>query len=101
MVAFAELPGIRDKLPAMCSALDACQRALSEYLEDKRAAFPRFYFLGDDDLLEVLGQARDPAVMQAHLKKLFAGIHKVGDDATNLGCSADVCTHANSNRMAA
>lgn len=37
----------------------------------------RFYFLGDDDLLEILGQARSPAVIQAHLRKLFAGIHRV------------------------
>ena len=37
----------------------------------------RFYFLGDDDLLEILGQSKNPAVIQSHLKKLFAGIHKV------------------------
>ena len=33
---------------------------------------------GDDDLLEILGQSKNPAVIQSHLKKLFAGIHKVG-----------------------
>lgn len=37
----------------------------------------RFYFLGDDDLLEILGQASNPDVIQTHLKKLFAGIHSV------------------------
>ncbi len=26
---------------------------------------------------QILGQARDPAVIQAHLKKLFAGVHSV------------------------
>lgn len=39
--------------------------------------FPRFYFIGDDDLLEILGQATNPTVIQSHLKKLFAGIHSV------------------------
>ena len=39
--------------------------------------FPRFYFLGDDDLLEILGQSTKERVIQAHLKKLFAGIHSV------------------------
>lgn len=39
--------------------------------------FPRFYFIGDDDLLEILGQATNPTVIQSHLKKLFAGIHNV------------------------
>lgn len=37
----------------MLQQLDICQKALSNYLEDKRSAFPRFYFIGDDDLLEV------------------------------------------------
>ncbi len=43
-----------------------------------------FYFLGDDDLLEILGQSKNPAVIQSHLKKLFAGIHKVGRGAVFL-----------------
>lgn len=28
-------------------------------------------------VVQILGQARDPAVIQAHLKKLFAGVHSV------------------------
>ena len=27
--------------------------------------------------MQILGQAKDPAVIQAHLKKLFAGVHGV------------------------
>jgi dynein heavy chain 2, cytosolic len=77
VAAFAEVVGLKEKLPAMVNVLDSCQRALSDFLEEKRSLFPRFYFLGDDDLLEILGQARNPQVIQAHLKKLFAGIHKV------------------------
>lgn len=49
----------------------------SDFLEEKRSRFPRFYFIGDDDLLEILGQAQNPTVIQSHLKKLFAGIHSV------------------------
>ena len=49
--------------------------ALNDFLEDKRGKFPRFYFLGDDDLLEILGQSQNPLVIQMHLKKLFAGIN--------------------------
>ena len=41
--------------------------------KEKRSAFPRFYFIGDDDLLEILGQSTNPSVIQSHLKKLFAG----------------------------
>lgn len=87
VVAFAEIPGIRDKLPQMAQQLDVCQRALSDFLEEKRGSFPRFYFLGDDDLLEILGQSKNPAVIQSHLKKLFAGIHKVkfSQDQSTIG----------------
>ena len=58
----------------MLEQLEWCQKALCNFLEEKRAKFPRFYFIGDDDLLEILGQAQNPAVIQAHLKKLFQEI---------------------------
>lgn len=33
--------------------------------------------MGDDDLLEVVGQSSQESVIQSHLKKLFAGIHSI------------------------
>jgi len=50
---------------------------LNDYLEEKREKMPRFYFLGDDDLLEILGYSQKVEVIQMHLKKLFAGIYSV------------------------
>lgn len=82
VLSLANMVGLKDTLDMLQDQLDRCQKALNEFLEDKRARFPRFYFLGDDDLLEILGQARNPSVIQSHLKKLFAGIHKV-DIQTN------------------
>ncbi|XP_077915202.1 cytoplasmic dynein 2 heavy chain 1 isoform X5 [Halichoerus grypus] len=69
--------GIRNSLLTILDQLQRCQKSLNEFLEEKRSAFPRFYFLGDDDLLEVLGQSTSPSVIQSHLKKLFAGINSV------------------------
>lgn len=63
----ADIPGIREKLPEMAQQLDVCQKALSEFLEDKRSLFPRFYFIGDDDLLEILGQSKTPEVIQVRV----------------------------------
>jgi len=67
-----------DTLTMLLDQLERCHKALSDFLEEKRSAFPRFYFIGDDDLLEILGQATNPKVIQNHLKKLDQGIYSVG-----------------------
>uniref|UniRef100_A0A158Q7Q4 Cytoplasmic dynein 2 heavy chain 1 n=1 Tax=Elaeophora elaphi TaxID=1147741 RepID=A0A158Q7Q4_9BILA len=77
---------LKRTLEQIIDQLNRCQKALNQFLEEKRNAFPRFYFLGDDDLLEMLGQLMNAAVIQAHLKKLFQGIHKVvlGDNGETI-----------------
>lgn len=65
--------------------------------QEKRSVFPRLYFLSDDDLLELLGQATAgaegrEAVMQSHLKKLFPGITGVRLGPSGLSITA-LCSH--------
>ena len=74
------IASIKSILSSMLEKLEKCQKSLNDFLEEKRSSFPRFYFIGDDDLLQILGQATKPAVIQTHLKKLFAGIHTVDFD---------------------
>ena len=67
-------PTILISLNSMDEGLEKIQKSLDQYLETKRMVFPRFYFVSDDDLLEILGQSKDPMAVQKHIKKCFEGI---------------------------
>lgn len=68
------IPGILKSLERLADLLAKIQKALGEYLERERSAFPRFYFVGDEDLLEIIGNSKNVEKLQKHFKKMFAGI---------------------------
>ena len=80
------IQGIQKSLERLADLLNKIQKALGEYLERERASFPRFYFVGDEDLLEIIGNSKDILRIMKHLKKMFAGIStiKLDDDLTQI-----------------
>lgn len=53
--------------------LALCEKALAEYLETKRLAFPRFYFVSSADLLDILSNGNNP------VEVVFKKIHQSTD----------------------
>ncbi|KAK7504322.1 hypothetical protein BaRGS_00004626, partial [Batillaria attramentaria] len=68
---------VQRQLERLADLLGKIQKALGEYLERERASFPRFYFVGDEDLLEIIGNSKNIPRLQKHFKKMFAGVASI------------------------
>lgn len=77
--------GVQKSLERLAELLNKIQKALGEYLERERLSFPRFYFVGDEDLLEIIGNSNDIFRVSKHFKKMFAGLSGLlMDDDSNI-----------------
>uniref|UniRef100_A0A8D2N8R8 Dynein axonemal heavy chain 17 n=1 Tax=Zonotrichia albicollis TaxID=44394 RepID=A0A8D2N8R8_ZONAL len=69
--------GLSQQLEDIQSRLSLCEKALAEYLDMKRLAFPRFYFISSADLLDILSNGTNPQLVQRHLSKLFDNLARL------------------------
>lgn len=66
------MKGYSPACPGLCFSallprLSLCEKALAEYLDMKRLAFPRFYFVSSADLLDILSNGTNPQLVSLAL----------------------------------
>ncbi len=59
---------VYEQLESIKARLALCEKALAEYLETKRLAFPRFYFVSPAELLDILSNGNVPEKVMRHLR---------------------------------
>ncbi|XP_019718448.1 dynein heavy chain 10, axonemal-like [Hippocampus comes] len=71
-------------LQTLSENLERCQKSLNDYLDSKRDAFPRFFFISDDELLSILGSSHHDCV-QEHMIKMYDNIASLRFDSESSG----------------
>lgn len=69
------VPNRLTDLQNLSDGLERCQKSLNDYLDSKRNAFPRFFFISDDELLSILGSSEPTCVQEHMIKVLLPCLH--------------------------
>lgn len=83
-----EFPDVVITLKRIADTLLGIKRALYGYLEKQRELFPRFYFLGNDDLLELIGNSTNIFIIGKHIRKIFPSVSSLELDDNGISISA-------------
>ena len=71
MKATCQESGLLDKLHEIQQKQDECKKRLSEFLDGKRRQFPRFFFMSEADVLNLLSNYSQPAKVLEQVCKVI------------------------------
>ncbi|OEH75824.1 hypothetical protein cyc_04028 [Cyclospora cayetanensis] len=77
LITVVEEEGLLEILGDKNKILADLQRKVEDCLDSKRMAFPRFYFLSNEELLNIVSKAKQPAALQESFQKCFDGLQAV------------------------
>jgi dynein heavy chain len=66
--------GRKTALIEMSQKIKKCEKALNDYLEQKKKVFPRFYFLSNQSLLTILSNGQNPPKVCEFIGDCFDGL---------------------------
>jgi dynein heavy chain, axonemal len=69
--------GLLEKLREANMNLESVEKGLNDYMERKRAIFPRFFFISNHQFLEILSQTKDIKRVKDNLGKIFESIDNI------------------------
>lgn len=67
--------GRGEALKEMTKNLDLCQKSLNEYLDMKKKIFPRFYFVSNVALLDILSNGNNPPLITKYIGDCYDSIN--------------------------
>lgn len=76
VIAATSLPRQQERLEALQKDLTKCEKALAQYLETKRLAYPRFYFVSSADLLDILSNGNHPLLVCRWVQEISSSYEK-------------------------
>jgi len=66
--------GREETLNTFYSDIELCEKALEDYLDEKKKVFPRFYYLSNQSLLDILSNGNNPEKVDEYLGDCFDGM---------------------------
>ena len=76
--------GLQAKLEGIQEQLEMCKKSLKDFLEGRQRQFPRYYFVSEADLLDILSNGSQPHKVLQHVSKVYLSTKTftLGDELT-------------------